>query len=153
MKKFIFVVLSALCLTCFAKDFNIEVDNSNSTAIVKHKAEDWLFLKHEADYSFHVNVGGFKSVYSDLLLVHSLVSFDSPRKLQNMDIFVDKIYTYGLMDCNKGLFSLLSELYVDDKGVVKLNSLYEEGDYVVSLNAPGTARYEAYVYVCKSKDI
>lgn len=153
MKKFIFVVLSVLCMTCFAKDFGIEVDMSKPTAIVKHKAEDWIFLKHESDYSFHVNVDGFKSVHSDLLLVHSLVSFDAPRKLENADIFVDKIYSYGLIDCNKGLFSLLGELYVDDKGEVKLNSMYGEGDHVVALNAPGTARYEAYVYVCKTKGI
>lgn len=150
MKKLLLLIMAVISINASSKDFQVEIDIEKSPAVVKHVPENWLFLLKENDYTFSVNVGEFKKVHSNLLVIYSLVDFDEPRQIQGVDIRIDKIYSYGLIDCNRALFSLLGEIYTDENGVIHKNAVYEEGKYIVNLDAPGTARYEAYALACKT---
>lgn len=150
MKKLLLLIMAIISINASSKEFQVEIDMEKSPAVVKHVPENWVFLMKENDYTFSVNIGEFKKVHSNLLVIYSLVDFDEPRQIQGADIRIDKIYSYGLIDCGKGLFSLLGEIYTDANGVIHKNAVYEEGNYIVNLDAPGTARYEAYALACKT---
>lgn len=152
MKKLILVVMALLSFNSYSKDFEVEIDNTKTPPVVKYVPNDWVYLAHENDYSFYINNGGFQK-HSDLIVIYTLVTFDKPRQIQGTDITIDKIYSFGLLDCNNALFSLLGELYVDVNGVIHQNSLYEEGQYVVKMNSPDTARQQAYLSACVNKRI
>jgi hypothetical protein len=147
MKKLLLMAITLLSFNSYSKEFEVQIDNTKTPPVVKYVPNDWVFLKHENDYSFHINNGGFQT-YSDLLVIYTLVSFDKPREVKGTDILIDKIYSFGLLDCNKALFSLVGEMYVDVNGVIHQNSLYEEGQYVVKMDSPDTARKEAYLSAC-----
>jgi hypothetical protein len=152
MKKLLLIIMATLSLNSYSKEFQVEIDITKTPPIVKYAPNDWVFLKHENDYSFYINNGGFET-YSDLLLIYTLVSFDKPRDIKDTDIKIDKIYSFGLLDCNNALFSLVGEMYVDVNGIIHQNSLYDEGQYVVKMNSPDTARNEAYLSACVNKRI
>jgi hypothetical protein len=48
---------------------------------------------------------------------------------------------------------LIGELYTDAGGVIHQNTLYEEGQYIVKMDSPDTARKEAYLSACVNKRI
>lgn len=152
MKKILFIVMALLSLNSYCKEFEVEIDNTKTPPVVKYVPNDWVFLKHENDYSFYINNGGFQT-YSDLTLIYTLVSFDKPREVKGTNILIDKIYSFGLLDCNNALFSLVGEMYVDTTGIIHQNSLYDEGEYVVKMNSPDTARQQAYLSACVDKRI
>lgn len=153
MKKLLFVIMVLLSINSYSKEFEVEIDRTKEPPVAKYVANDWIFLKHENDYSFYVNNGGFEKAHSDLIMIYTLVSFDKPRQVEGTSILIDKIYTFGLVDCNLALFSLIGEIYTDVNGVIHQNSLYEEGQYVVKMNSPDTARKEAYLAACVNKRI
>ena len=86
-------------------------------------------------------------------MIYTLLIFDKSRQVKGTDIVIDKIYSFGLLDCNLALFSLIDEIYTDVNGVIHQNSMYEEGQYVVKMNSPDTARKEAYLAACVNKRI
>ena len=152
MKKLLLIVMAILSFNSYSREFEVEIDNTKTPPVVKYVPNDWVFLKHESDYSFYINNGGFQT-YSDLLIIYTLVSFDKPREIEGTNITIDKIYSFGLLDCNKALFSLVGEMYVDSTGTIHQNTLYEEGQYVVKMDSPDTARKEAYLSACVNKRI
>jgi hypothetical protein len=153
MKKLLIIIMALLSLNSYSKEFEVEIDRTKTPPVAKYVADDWIFLKHENDYSFYVNNGGFQKAHSDLTMIYTLVSFDKPRQVEGTSILIDKIYTFGLIDCNLALFSLIGEIYTDVDGAIHQNSLYEEGQFVVKMNSPDTARKEAYLAACVNKRI
>lgn len=153
MKKLLFVIMVLLSINSYSKEFEVEIDRTKEPPVAKYVANDWIFLKHENDYSFYVNNGGFEKAHTDLLMIYTLLIFDKPRQVKGTDIVIDKIYSFGLLDCNLALFSLIDEIYTDVNGVIHQNLMYEEGQYVVKMNSPDTARKEAYLAACVNKRI
>lgn len=145
--------MALMAFNSYSKEFEVEIDRTKTPPVVKYVPNDWIFLKHESDYSFYVNNGGFEKAHSNLLMIYTLLVFDKPRIIKDTDITIEKIYTFGLLDCDNSLFSMIGELYTDPGGVVHQNLLFEEGEYVVKMNSPGTARKEAYLSACVNKRI
>lgn len=152
MKKLLLIVMALITLNCYSKEFEVQIDNTKTPPVVKYVPNDWVFLKHENDYSFYINNGGFQN-YEDLVIIYTLVSFDKPREVKGTGILIDKIYSFGLLDCNNTLFSLIGEMYTDVDGIIHQNSTYAEGEYVVKMNSPDTARQQAYLSACINKRI
>ncbi|MFM2016334.1 MAG: hypothetical protein RIQ51_1824 [Bacteroidota bacterium] len=153
MKKLFLIIMALMAFNSYSKEFEVEIDRTKTPPVAKYVHDDWVFLKHENDYSFYVNNGGFEKAHSDLIMVYTLLIFDKPRQVKGTDIMIDKIYSFGLLDCNLALFSLIGELYTDVGGVIHQNTLYEEGQYVVKMDSPDTARKEAYLSACVNKRI
>jgi hypothetical protein len=153
MKKLLLIVMALITFNSYSKEFEVEIDQTKTPPVAKYVPNDWVFLKHENDYSFYVNNGGFEKAHSNLLMIYTLLIFDKPREVKGTNILIEKIYTFGLLDCDSSLFSMIGELYTDSNGVIHQNSLYEEGEYVVKMNSPDTARKEAYLSACVNKRI
>lgn len=153
MKKLLLIIVALISINSYSKEFEVEIDREKSPPVAKYVPEDWVPLKHENDYTLYINRGEFQKAYSDLLMIYTVLIFDAPREIKNTNIFIHKIYSFGLLDCNNTLFSLIGEMYVDKDNVIHQNSVYEEGQYLVQMKAPGTARYEAYMAACVNKQI
>jgi hypothetical protein len=145
--------MATLALNSYSKDFEIQIDNEKNPPVVKYVPSDWVKLKHENDYMFYLSNSTIQKTQSNLLMIYTLLIFDKPRAIKDTDITIEKIYSFGLLDCDSSLFSMIGELYTDPDGVVHQNLLFEEGEYVVKMNSPGTARHEAYLASCVDKRI
>ena len=154
MKKLLFVILTLVTLICIAKDFRYKFgETKEGQPTIAYDDKDWMFLKKENDYKFFANRGGYAKTSNDLVIFHSMVVFDKPRMPEGTDIPISKVFSYGLIDCESATFSLMNDIYVDKDHKVVFDTKYEPGEYLVNLNAPDTARYEAYISVCKTTSI
>ena len=80
--------------------------------------------------------------------VHSVTAYNKPFYYDTLNAVVEKVYTYGIMDCKKKVLVIGNELYVQPDEVIVFRSGYEYGSYVIDLNAPNSLRYEILNAVC-----
>lgn len=132
--------------------FTLDIRDVNGTdMVIVYHPEDWKFLMHdkgsESGFNFYIDKGPFDK--SSAVIIHTLLIFDTPKVTENPPAVITKIYSYGILNCENAFFSLLGEFYVEDSGLIKYTKRFEEGQWTVDLDAPGTVRHAAYVTACK----
>lgn len=154
MKKILLVLLTTISLTCFAADFSLNISkNDNGETVIVYDENDWMIAKHEGDYNLYVNKGGFPVRKDGVIRFHSLLIFDKEKQMRGTNLTVSKIYSYGFIDCKSAVFSLMGSIYVNVQDVAVFHEKHQEGEFLVDLNNPGTARYDAFLIACSKASI
>lgn len=148
MKKMVIIALSIICMaTANAnEEFLLKFKDNNQILL---DMNEWTKLSDEGNYTFYlskesneINTGYYK--------VHSLVEFPDPNGVEykNLNGPVKRIFSYGIMDCEQGIFFLLGDFYTDKDNVIVFSSQFEMGTRQVEVLTPNTARNKAYIKVC-----
>lgn len=145
MLALLFVTLSA-----FAEQKNfslIILKQPDDTYKVTYNSTDWLFVADTPTYNVFVEKNAL-STNEDTVDFHSITYFKEPQRFDGLYEPVDKIYSYGIMDCNNSLLYIISELYVNVDQTVIFSDNFDPGSRMINMNDPGTIRYDILQPVC-----
>jgi hypothetical protein len=105
---------------------------------------------YESDvYHFYIRTD-IKQIGSNQFLVHTMVEYVLPDGVEYAELgySVKRIYNYGMLDCNRRVFNLVSDIFTDETNKIVYSEVYELGEFVAELMNTNTARYTVYKKVC-----
>lgn len=109
---------------------------------------DWEYLSDEENYHFYLTktndyeTDGFYKVYS-------LTLYKKEEIYQNLKAPVNRVITYGYMNCEQEAFYLMGQIFMDKNNEILYISERTFGEQIIELSSPNTPRNKAYVKVCK----
>lgn len=133
MKSALSIILSLLLVAspCLAFQLNI-TDHADGSRSVLHNDADWLYVSSLSEFKVSVDqsVVGAKA---NSVEFHSVTEFMSPKESSGLPYKIKRIYSYGVMSCERSKLMLLVELYVDEQGVIRYTQSYEPGTHIVDM--------------------
>lgn len=115
---------------------------------IEFNANDWELISVEKNYDFYLakNI----TVKNGAVKIHSLVDFHALQDNKDTPAIspVKKIFTFGIVDCERGIFYMLNDFYTSETNQIVYLQNYEPGEYSVELLTPGTPRNKAYIKAC-----
>jgi hypothetical protein len=143
MRKIIAVFMLGLSPFLAASDLKIE----NGRVIQEPSNYEKTY---ESDvYHFYIRKD-IQQVGSKKYLVHTMVEYVLPDGIEYAELgySVKRIYNYGMLDCNRRVFTLVSDIFTDETNKIVYSENYELGEFVAELTNPNTARHTVYKKVC-----
>lgn len=145
--KYIMVLFVLTLSTAFAEqpDFTVNITNDGYVVL---DIDDWDITSVEANYDFYISKNN-KDLGKGYHRVYSWTEFKEPEYYSYLQGSVQRMISYGFMNCNEGTFSLMGSLYVDQKNKILDSTGYEYGEYLVEVTTPNTSRNKAFIKVCQ----
>lgn len=133
----------------YAENFRLALINDS---FIQHNSDDWTIAARTNKYELYVNTTSIAAIASTVE-VHSITEFYPPDgiKLEPIAEPVKRIYTYGIMECKKGIFNLLNSWYVDKNNKIVYNQVHEFGTYEIDVRPTNTPRNDLYQLVCNKQ--
>jgi len=148
MKKLLALSLLLIAsLSYAANGFQLNYTENQGTITILDDPKDWLQVYESTGMKLFVNNGGFLET-KGLRILHSKVAYKEPKKLMDGE-FIHYIYSYGLVDCDKGVLHLVGELYTNQNFEMIYKRDFELGEFVADITKPGTAANEVYGVICR----
>ena len=115
---------------------------------IEFNAVDWELISVEQNYDFYLAKN--TTVRNGSAKIHSLVDFHDLQNNENTPAIgpVKKIFTFGIIDCERGIFYMLNDFYTSETHQIVYSHNYAFGEFRVELLTPGTPRNIAYIKAC-----
>lgn len=149
MKRLLALLLVISSLS-FAKqrdfDLRFETYEDQPTKII-YNSSDWQRVTNTDEYIVFVekNIIGRSE---DLLHFHALTIYNDPFFYDTLKDVVEKVYTYGIMNCSSKQLAIINEFYVKTDDTVIYTSNYQYGSHIIEMDVPDTLRFEILTSVC-----
>ena len=145
MKYIIAILLAILCASSLASDgFSLKFTDDNFVIFDK---DEWVQISEEENFDFFLSKTP-ELLQSDIFKVHSMVEFREEEVYTQLKAPVKRIFSWGIMDCNRAIFHLMGDFYVDKNNEIIFASQSEFRVNQIELRTPNTARNKAYNKVC-----
>lgn len=147
MKYFLSIAIACLFTgSAWAEEFQLQITPDN---VIVHNDGDWQLAAQSNIFQLMVNkhnVGTNKNAVE----IYSVTEFHDPagQKYEQFSRSIYKIYTHGILECQKSLFNILSHWFVDKDNKVVYNEIKPAGSYVIDMRAGNTPRNDLYRLVC-----
>lgn len=149
MKKLLALLLVISSLS-FAKqkEYTLPIESiDDQTDKITFIADEWQYVTEASDFKLLVEKGAIGSD-QEYVQYHSVTVFNKPFFYDTLNDVVDKIYTYGIMNCKDKVLVIGNELYVRPDEIVIYRSGYEYGTYVINMDAAKSLRIQILNAVC-----
>lgn len=146
MRTILAAILIVFCINTQANDFELQF---NENSVAEFNIDDWTKVSDEGTFDFYINKYP-QYLKDDLFRIHSLVVFkDDPGvEFSNLGAPVKRIFSHGIIQCQRGIFYLMADYYTDQKFEIIFSSYYELGTRQIEVLTPNTARNKVYIKVC-----
>ncbi len=126
--------------------------NFTSSTQINHDFNDWVTAAATTQYELQVNKTSIASGES-VVSIHTVTEFYPPDgiAIQQLNVPIKRIYSYGIMECKNSIFHLLNDWFVDKTGQIVYSQSYEIGSYEVDLSAKNTPRNDLFLLICTPK--
>lgn len=145
------LILAVLFFTTnvYADDFKLKLVNDE---YIDYNQSDWVIAARTNMYELFAYKGIVGST-DNTVETHSLVEFYPPEGsiINPIPTPIKRIYTYGIMECNNGIFHLMNSWYVDKDHKIVYNQVYDFGTYKVEVSSKNTPRNDLYQLVCNKQ--
>lgn len=154
MKKILAIILlAAVSLAFAATEFRLHFIEEGNDTFVAFAETNWEYIAKEDPYQLSLNKGGFNKNENNMLKMHSMIVFDSPREYKNISVPVKKIYSYGLVDCENAKLYLITDFFTDANEKLVWVQRHAMGSFVTDLDAPNTPRGLVFIKMCGKEAI
>ena len=143
MRKLIAIFMLGLSPFLAASDLKIE----NSRVVQELSNYEKTY---ESDvYHFYIRKD-IKQIGPKQFLVHTMVEYVLVDGIEYAEFgySVKRIYNYGMLDCDRRVFNLVSDIFTDETNKIVYSEVYELGEFVAELTTANTARHTVYKKVC-----
>lgn len=150
MKRlFLFVMAVLISLPSYSAEYRLPfVELQNGIIKVPFVQKEWILGSDRDDWSLYVEKG-LTEEHKPIYEFHAVTAYKKPYFSEGLRSLIDKIYTYGVLDCRNGNLHILFEWYADPNENLVHRSTHEFGSYTVEMLEPDTARNEIYNLICK----
>ena len=149
MKKLLALLLVISSIS-FAKqkDFDLKFEHYNdrpSKLIYDYK--DWQRVAHKDDYVVYVekNIVGTSE---EILHFHALTIYNEPFYYDTLKDVVEKIYTYGVLNCKVKQLAIVNEFYVKVDESIIYTANYEYGSNILEMDEPNSIGFDILSSIC-----
>ena len=144
MKKLLFLTL--LCFSSVKADPAIKFVDSTH---ILYEPTQWQLAAQSNIYDLSIDKN---SLIADSIIkeITSMTEFHDPdgHKFNSVTERIRIIYSYGIIDCDSGLFNLLQSWYVDNNNKVIYNEAHFDKSYLVDMRTRNTPRNDLFFLVC-----
>ena len=151
MKRLFLFVMAALftIVVQAAESYRLpSIELPNGTIKIPFIENEWGLLVERADWDLYIEKGMLQK-HQKMYEFHAVTVYKQPFFNDFTKSEVSKIYTYGVLDCNKANLYIIFEWFTDPDENVVFRSTHEFGAYIIEMLTPNTARNEVYNQVCK----
>ena len=145
-----FVIAVALSANSLAKqipfNFNIQRLDSGKEQI-PYVASDWEFIGQSTNWELRVEKGAI-GTNNDKVEFHSVTIYKEAYLDGSVGSLIDKIYTYGVVDCDTKILHIFNEFYTDPNKTIVYYSTHAFGSYSIELSTPNSVRHNILKAVC-----
>lgn len=129
-----------------AEEFKLQFTDPTQ---INHNSNDWIVAATTSKYELYVNKTSVSSA-EETVSIHTVVEFYPPSgvTMAQLNVPVKRIYSYGVLECRKGIFHLLNDWFVDKNNQVIYNQSHELGTYDVDMRPKNTPRNDLLLLVC-----
>ena len=146
---FSFVMAVLFSLSAHSAPYRLPfVESQGGFTKIPFVEKEWILGAGRDDWDLYVEKGMFDQ-HKDMHEFHAVTAYKTPYQSDGLRAKVSKIYTYGVLNCNRGVLDILYEWYVDIDENIIYTSSHEFGSYTVEMLTPDTARNEVYTQICK----
>ena len=146
---FSFIIAVLVSLPAYSTEYRLPfVELQNGVTKLPFIEKEWILASDRDEWSLY----GEKGMYDNNKAIHefhALTAYKKPYFSDGLKTLIDKIYTYGVLDCRQGYLYILFEWYVDPDETLIHRSGFEFGAYTVEMTTPDSARNEIYNQICK----
>lgn len=145
MKKLLLIALF-LGIPLAKADPHINIINNNH---IEYNSKDWQLAAQSNIYDLYVSKKSLNTK-ERIVAMTSVTEFNDPEGYQFKDIpgVIQKIYTYGIVECPNGLLNLLNSWYVDKHNKIVYTQEHTINTYIVDLRQRNTPRNDLFQLVC-----
>jgi hypothetical protein len=144
------MVITVLLVTSLAAADNYKLEFDGPTQIVHH-SNDWRVVAQTSQYNLGVDVQSIGTGDS-VVAIYTLVDFTKSGgdKIDGIGSLVQRIYSYGIIECKNKLFNILNDWFVDSNGQIVYNQVHSVDAYLVDMSTPDTPRNLLLQSVCST---
>jgi hypothetical protein len=146
MMKKIFL-LTLLCFSLAKADPAINFVGPN---YIEYDSSQWQLAAQSNIYDLLINKNSL-TTKSTIKEITSMTEFHDPdgHKFNSVTERIKIIYSYGIIDCDAGLFNLLQSWYVDNNNKVIYTETHFDKSYLVDMRTRNTPRNDLFQLVCQ----
>jgi len=148
MKNLLVTLLLVLSSSIASAELTLDFKaNSDGTRTIIHKKEEWFFVVKAANYDVYIDkdIAGRKQKNIEF---HAVTEFHSLQQYTQFPFEIKRIYTYGILSCEQEKLYLLSDLFADEKNVIRYTQSHDFGSYVTNLDVKNSIARNVYDVVC-----
>ena len=146
---FSFVMAILFSLPVYSAEYRLPfVEQKDGTTKIPFIEREWILSVGRDEWNLYLEKGMFDK-HKEMYEFHAVTAYKTPYYSDGLKAKVSKIYTYGVLNCNRGVLDILYEWYVDIDENIIYTSSHEFGSYTVEMLTPDTARNEVYNLICK----
>ncbi len=147
MKKLLALLMLLIAsLSYAANGFQLKYTDNEGTITILDNSKDWVKVYESSGMTLYLNDGGFAEA-NGYKVMHSKITYKTPQEFVGGQK-IHHIYSYGLVDCKKGVLYLIGDLYTNDKFEMIYKKDFSVGEFVSDLKEPNTARNDVYGVIC-----
>ena len=144
---FVMLVVFTFHVSANENDFRLNIQRKDNKDTIEYVETLWEYVGQVSTWKLSVEKGAL-GTNRDKVEFHSVTIYDVPYMDSSIGSPIDKIYTYGVLNCEEKILVIFNEFYVDSQEVVVYQTTHEFGSYVVDLRTPNTIRNDILKAVC-----
>lgn len=148
MKKLLALLLVVSTLS-FAeqKDYTLPIESiDNQTEKINFIPDDWEYVTEVDRFKILVEKGAL-GLNEDHVNLYTVTIFNKLTFFSFLQEDIDKIYTYGVLNCNNKSLDIYYDLYVGQNQNIVYRSYYSYG-FNINLNEPNSIKIDILNTVC-----